>query len=1771
MKKRLIIIVSIFVALLAVATALFFLFFKNEPEWITVKEPTCEEGGEKQRTNSKGEVETQAIPPLGHDSTVTTAGATCTKDGFNIYTCSRCSKTYISDFVAATGHSYGTQEIKKAATCTESGTAESICASCGHVKKTSINPLGHAYVAISNESVANETKILHRCDLCTRELLLDEDASSFDSLEKDFAFDLPTSFAFDILTEKDELFILSNLKIIDAYYDDSEYESNNEVIIPYTLKNIEKNVWRVFPVNAYEFDTTYIAKISKDIQFKDYVGQKLTFTIQSDENHENSYEYQSNIVFLQALENSDSGYSPKLMSSSEASENYYLSVKKTDGLQIGSILCVGEATSMETLDPSSNCFFGKIEQIYPMLNDEWMLVMSEPELTEIFADLDISVEKMVNLESAETVEQIENHMIDALYTSDDFVMFLGTVNTATVKYLSANNFDITPIADIQSFMDRIELSPVISVDNSKLNVKVTGNINIPLKIKNTSVGSIDIGFVVDLTASFLIDVNYKLKDSRFNSQKIEYLDLKITQTDTVGFQFTVSMNIDYSLEEGLYIENTDSKKIHRRGCVHLSNVKDKSKLKSISASEAEEKLSKRPELQCKQCKPVDGFHKELLVLNKDTKVIHAYDCLYTKQMSEKNKLTSNQNASYWLSQGYSCCDWCHPQNRDQKIYETYLIDSLAYSDWQQVATDISQWASEAGIQERAEKGVALFPSLNIPVYGPIQVQFNIRFVLSLKIEASVSYEYTYTQTSHYGFRFQHNGITPFSTKSASVTKNDITIIGQLEVKVGLLVDFNINISGLERWARIGLTVEIGAYTNLNGISNHAPDGGYQAAYFEAGIYVDIDIYYDLIIWSDDATVSSLKYPIIRLGYGKAYFDYVEMKESLDIYGTYPLSGILKVKYLDLRAMKTMEETLNANGKTDVYTINYSFANGNKFYVKDGKIVASEDITCQDVDTLTITVTGHSQWDNYQKNSSVFYLKEYVIKLTAYNMHDYVNGVCATCMLSMNDDKDHVCLPTPIGTELKPTCESTGLTAGSACLICDKILEDREEIAIDENNHVGEPSTSMEIPPTCKDNGYIIEIYSGCGHEVKTLDRIPDYHNHTDYVKNEAGDMVAVSLLVDVAPPKEPTCTEVGWEFHQKCSHCGNEQYKEIPALGHNLVGGTCTNCNTSFPASQGFEFVSNGDGTCKIHRIGSCTDKQLVFPEYAPSGERVVAIGERAFYWNNSNIESVIIPGSISVIEYKAFYGCSNLKSVSLGNGITSIGEWAFNDCRIQSITIPGTVQTVGDFAFSDCYSMTSVKMCEGVKEFGWAFNECDKLKTVFIPDSVTEFADDAFSDCNKLTYAAIGKGVTAIGDRAFQSCDIQTLIIPDSVKSIGDKAFEECTDLTSVIIGDGVETIGENAFYHCYNIRELQLGSNIKTIGGAAFRECYSIRSVTLPDGLVTLDGWAFMDTGIGSVTIPDSVTEIGEAVFDGCERLETVVIGAGITEITDLMFCDCNLKQLELPSHITRIGIQAFSGCKSLEKIKIPEAVTFIGTYAFSGCESLIEIRLPSQIETIEKNTFICCKGLTEIELPEGVVSIGGGAFQSCESLRSIYLPTSLKTIGKEAFQYCYELTSIYIPSQVTSIEASTFSQCGKLTAVTFAGELEFIGDSAFWGCENLVSIHLPNSITTIERQAFRNCNKLTGIILPNSLTKIQKDSFGYNLSYMVIPTSVKTIENISLFFGESASNVFYCGTQAQWEEINYSPDHFEAVSIYYYSEEAPSAAGLYWHYVNGEPTPW
>ncbi len=234
--------------------------------------------------------------------------------------------------------------------------------------------------------------------------------------------------------------------------------------------------------------------------------------------------------------------------------------------------------------------------------------------------------------------------------------------------------------------------------------------------------------------------------------------------------------------------------------------------------------------------------------------------------------------------------------------------------------------------------------------------------------------------------------------------------------------------------------------------------------------------------------------------------------------------------------------------------------------------------------------------------------------------------------------------------------------------------------------------------------------------------------------------------------------------------------------------------------------------------------------------------------WATKTVKTVVISEGVTSIGDYAFEGCTGLTSITIPDSVTSIGEDAFSGCTgLTSITIPDSVTSIGDLAFFGCTGLESISVSGNNTVYHSSGNCLIKTETKelvlgcknsIIPTngSVTSIGSRAFSGCTGLTSITIPDSVTSIGSSAFRGCTgLTSITIPDSVTSIDSYAFSGCTGLTSITLGKGVTYIGESAFEYCSNIAcNIEIPDSIISVGKDAFSDCYNLRVTKAPFDIV-------------------------------------------------------------------------------------------------------------------------------------------------------------------------------------------------------------------------------------------------------------------------------------------------------------------------------------------------
>lgn len=195
--------------------------------------------------------------------------------------------------------------------------------------------------------------------------------------------------------------------------------------------------------------------------------------------------------------------------------------------------------------------------------------------------------------------------------------------------------------------------------------------------------------------------------------------------------------------------------------------------------------------------------------------------------------------------------------------------------------------------------------------------------------------------------------------------------------------------------------------------------------------------------------------------------------------------------------------------------------------------------------------------------------------------------------------------------------------------------------------------------------------------------------------------------------------------------------------------------------------------------------------------DSLTTIGRDAFYLCE-NMKSISIPKSVKTIRDHAFSACKNLEDVN----ITDLSAWCkidfeyypanplcyakslkLNGVEITDLVIPNNVKRIKPYSFPFYRALKSVTMHDAVTEIGdYAFYSCYNLANITINEGVTKIGDYAFYHCNNLKSIIIPNTVGIIGEYAFDGCNqLRTLVLGSYLYLIGQYAFSTDGPLESI------------------------------------------------------------------------------------------------------------------------------------------------------------------------------------------------------------------------------------------------------------------------------------------------------------------------------------------------------------------------------------------------------
>ena len=523
------------------------------------------------------------------------------------------------------------------------------------------------------------------------------------------------------------------------------------------------------------------------------------------------------------------------------------------------------------------------------------------------------------------------------------------------------------------------------------------------------------------------------------------------------------------------------------------------------------------------------------------------------------------------------------------------------------------------------------------------------------------------------------------------------------------------------------------------------------------------------------------------------------------------------------------------------------------------------------------------------------------------------------------------------------------------------------------------------------------------------------------------------------------------------------------------------------------------------------------------------------FYLNNELLTNLVIPESITSINFCQFYGFECLQSVTIHKGVNEIKSTAFSNCiNLKTVTFE---------------SSSSLKTIEYS-----AFYKAG-LETITIPASVEHINSSAFaynSNLTKLDFEPNSKLTYMPNDIAYNCSNIVEITIPQ-IPSMSGTLHLGTNAITVYYQGDIEDWFALNTtklfngvcehFYIYENneykeVVDLVIPESITTVPDNFFENYININSVTLHDNLTSIGTLAFANTNLTEVVIPSSVTTIGLNAFNSCDTLTSIIIEKINTIESDTTYF----------KYILGDSIDTITSVKIMDGTVPPKAL--------DGILNITHLTVPYINNTsVKDGTLLGYMFGNELYADNYLFKITQSTSNSSGGDYTYYIPTKLNTveilggeISKYAlmnFQHIKELTIgeqvTYIDSSITirnyllktinynAINATTAPVYGTNTLDVFVG----LGKGQA-STNNNVTVNIGDSVEYIPEFLFyEDTNvKYVNISDKSQLQSIGRYAFaGTNIAEIKLPKSLTSYANNAFLNCTNLANVYYLGNVNDW----------------------------------------
>lgn len=592
-----------------------------------------------------------------------------------------------------------------------------------------------------------------------------------------------------------------------------------------------------------------------------------------------------------------------------------------------------------------------------------------------------------------------------------------------------------------------------------------------------------------------------------------------------------------------------------------------------------------------------------------------------------------------------------------------------------------------------------------------------------------------------------------------------------------------------------------------------------------------------------------------------------------------------------------------------------------------------------------------------------------------------------------------------------------------------------------------------------------------------------------------------------AEEEDPETPEAAMDAAEALEEC--EQEEENAAFDD----GTKDAVQASAEYSDGkFTWVLDGNGTLTI----TGNNMELTKNEISESALEKAGI-------DFSRVNKLVIGNGITGFDRWGMWNLKKyIKELEIhGNAGMNMPEQCFYDVpNIESVVISGAVDVPRDM-FGKCTELKKVTLKNGVRSIGEdAFRDCSSLESVIFENTVLEkISDGAFWGCSALSSIALPDSVTEIERNAFFETGLRNIQLPEKLTLIGGGAFCNCKNLKQVQLPPQLKELGEGAFFNCENLAQIQLPSQLNKLGGDAFRDCTSLDKIDIPAGLKQIESATFCNTGLTSVTLHEGLTKIEDWAFHDCLKLKKIRIPKSVTDIGELSlgirYNMGNGAEEVIPGGFTVEGYTGSAAERYVKRMHQSENLyhVFFKDVKFvsiGGQTAAVTNISKTKISALKTRTFTG-KPLTQaLTITYGGKKLVNGRDYTLTWKNNKNIGTASVTIkgkGKyngsvtKKFRITVQKNAVYTVSRL-KYKISSADTSGKGTVV-FTGATDkaarkaltipttvkiggksfrvtAIGTSAMSGAKKLTTVKIGANIMTVGAKAFYGCSKLSNVTI-------------------------------------------------------------------------------------------